>query len=444
MLQTSSTRTKRVQPTQQQKQSNTFEPVSQWQIDAFRDKTFLVLCTGSAGGGKSKLAGEKLHAFCMKYPGATCMMLRKTRESTTNSIVAFMKGSVIGSGLNKYVWHRQSDGLFEYANGSVLMYGGMRDEEQRERIRSIGSTGGLDMVWMEEASQFVEGDFNEVLARMRGNVAGWGQIILTTNPDAPHHWIYQRLMLGGEAKVYKSTASDNPVNPERYLRILASLTGIQKKRLVDGLWVLAEGAVYDEFDPTIHVIDKLPDLSLMKEFFGAVDWGFTNPGTIQVWAKDFDGRLYLIHEVYKSKETVETFWVEKAKELQAKYNIEHFTCDPASPAYISAFRQNDLNAVAADNDIRSGIDEVKNYLAVQDDGKPRLQIYRGCLEEIDVLLEETKRPTGVLDEFPLYVWPTSKASQPIKEVPVKKNDHALDTLRYAVKYAEKGIGVGFA
>lgn len=420
-----------------------FRPINDWQTLAWRDKSFILLATGSAGGGKSKLAAEKLHAFCMKYPGATCMMLRKTRESTTNSIVAFMKGSVIGKGLGNYVHHRSSDGLFQYDNGSVMLYGGMRDEEQRERIRSIGSKGGIDMMWLEEASQFVESDFNEVLARMRGDVAGWGQIILTTNPDSPSHWIYQRLMQGGEATVYKSRAQDNPVNPSRYLKILNSLTGIQRKRLVDGLWVLAEGAVYDDFDPTIHVIDVLPELSTFKSIFASVDWGFTNPGTIQVWGKDYDDRLILIHEVYRTQQMVESFWVGKAKELKQKFKIETFVCDPSSPAYIQAFQLADLDARPADNDIRSGVDLVKEQLRLAEDGKPRLMIYRGCLDEIDVSLEESKRPTGILDEFPLYIWPTNKASQPIKEVPLKKNDHAMDTMRYAVKHARKGIGVGF-
>ena len=58
-----------------------------WQVKPWRDKALELLLTGSAGGGKSRLAGEKIHGFCKKYPGAMGLMVRKTRNSMTNSTV---------------------------------------------------------------------------------------------------------------------------------------------------------------------------------------------------------------------------------------------------------------------------------------------------------------------------------------------------------------------
>ncbi len=147
-----------------------FRPLP-WQVPAWRDTSSVVLLTGSAGGGKSRLAAEKLHAYCLRYPGAMALMLRKTRESMVNSSVLFMARQVIGD--DPQVVHLPSRHRFEYANGSILAYGGMADEAQREQIRSIGQDGGLDIAWMEEASRFSEADFNELLPRMRGKAAPW-------------------------------------------------------------------------------------------------------------------------------------------------------------------------------------------------------------------------------------------------------------------------------
>lgn len=87
-------------------------------------------------------------------------MLRKNRTAMTNSTVLFMDCTVIGNDAD--VTHLSSKHRFEYRNGSILAYGGMADDEQREQIRSIGAAGGLDIAWMEEANAFSEDDYNKL------------------------------------------------------------------------------------------------------------------------------------------------------------------------------------------------------------------------------------------------------------------------------------------
>src|SRR4051812_989678 len=56
-----------------------------WQIAPWRDTSRVILLTGSAGGGKSQLAAEKINGYMKRYPGSFGIMARKTRESMTNS-----------------------------------------------------------------------------------------------------------------------------------------------------------------------------------------------------------------------------------------------------------------------------------------------------------------------------------------------------------------------
>lgn len=216
-----------------------------WQIAPWRDRRSpVVLLTGSAGGGKSRLAGEKLHGFGLKYAGAATLVVRKARSSLINSTVEQLRRNIIGT--DPRVRHMPSKSRFEYANGSMLIYAGMEDEDQRERLRSIGPDGGVDIVWMEEATEFEEADYDAVQARIRGKAAPWRQLIVSCNPDAPTHWIYRRLILGGEATVYYSAAVDNAHNPADYLDRLNRLTGVDGDRLARGMWVQATGLIYSD------------------------------------------------------------------------------------------------------------------------------------------------------------------------------------------------------
>lgn len=224
-----------------------FAPLA-WQVAPWRDQSPVLLLTGSAGGGKSRLAAEKLHGYLLRYAGATGLLLRKARVSITNSTAELLKRAVIGH--DPRVLHVPSKSRFEYANGSVLMYAGLDSEEQRARLRSIGAEGGVDIAWLEEATEFEEDDFNAVLARLRGRAASWRQVILSCNPDAPTHWIYRRIIAGGEGHVYYSRADDNLHNPDDYVARLASLTGVEGLRLAGGQWVQASGLIFDTWsDP---------------------------------------------------------------------------------------------------------------------------------------------------------------------------------------------------
>lgn len=224
-----------------------FKPLP-WQVAPWKDKSDIILLTGSAGGGKSHLALEKMNAFCLKYPGAFCMIIRKTRSSMTSGAALFYEQEII---INKQddpkngVKHLENKSRFDYANGSKVVYMGMNDPRAREKLKSIGATGGVDMAFLEEATELDEKDMNAIKGRMRGRAANWSQIIVSCNPDAPTHWIYTQLIKGGQASVHYSRAADNTHNPEKYLRTLASMTGVDKLRLADGMWVQATGLVYE-------------------------------------------------------------------------------------------------------------------------------------------------------------------------------------------------------
>lgn len=243
-----------------------------WQLPVIKDKRRVLLLAGAAGGGKSRVAAEKIHLYLMKYPGATGLVLRKTYASMLNSTVLFLQNEIIGE--NSGVKHLGYQQRFQYPNGSILAYGGMANAQQREAIRGVGAKGGIDIAWLEEATQFVESDFNEVLFRLRGRAAPWRQVLLTTNPGGPFHWINSRLIVGGGAILYESKAADNIHNPDDYMDTMQRTTGVDRQRLLLGRWANAENQVYEMWERTTHVTEEADFVKGGGEVYWGVDDGY--------------------------------------------------------------------------------------------------------------------------------------------------------------------------
>lgn len=403
---------------------NPYKPLP-WQIPAWRDKTKVLLATGSAGGGKSRFAGEKVHAFCKKYPGATGVIVRKTRESLTNSTLLFFERKIVGN--DPTVRHLSSKHRFEYANGSILAYGGMKDEEQREQLRGIGQDASLDFAWMEEATQFVESDLNELLARMRGKASPWTQVLLTCNPDSPQHWIYSRLILGGGASVRYSSASDNPYNPAEYLDTLNSMTGVDKLRLADGKWVQAEGIIYDTWidapgsNPKSNVTDEAVYNPDWGSVYWAVDDGFSgkvdensglytansHPRVFLLAQRTPWGGMSIFHESYAVKTQPEDHIadVEQFANIVSLPRPEFVVIDRAASAIRSRLYSNGYMTRSSSSDVEEGIKEMRRWISTYNGDHPLLIVNPSCRhfrsEMVSYVANQTNgRPVKQFDHGP--------------------------------------------
>ena len=307
---------------------NTFVPLP-WQLIAMRDVSPTILLTGSQGGGKSRTAAEKIHAFCLKYPGAQALVLRKVRDNVVRSSMQMLQKSVIGK--DPRVNFMRRDLRADYLNGSTIYFAGMHGEEQREAIRSIGE-GSIDIAWMEEGHEFEEDDYEELQGRMRGSTAHWNQIIISTNPDSPIHWINRRLILGGEAEVHYSSARDNPYNHENYLARLDKMTGTKKDRLRDGKWVQASGMIIDTWVDNYDLKDRDRGTGNVTDEADYIDglpvWIFADDGyagkydaKARMYTVDSHPRVFLLAQVRPDGQIV-VFYESYSIHTQKKVHLE--------------------------------------------------------------------------------------------------------------------------
>lgn len=405
-----------------------------------------VLIEGPSGTGKTRGVLEKANRWLLKCPGGRALAVRKTRASMTQSVLVTFENRVLPNNTDVYPdcsaqskAHRTS---YVYPNGSELVIGGM---DNPDRIMSTE----YDMICEFEATELAEDDHEKLMTRLRNGVMPFQQCVADCNPGPPSHWLNARAKAGKMQRLL-SRHEDNPFIYDdggeitkagrQYLNLLSgALSGSRRLRLLDGRWAKAEGLVYETYDSAIHLLPltKVAPLQF-KRYITGVDWGFTEPGSIELFGVDGDGRACRTREVYACKQTID-WWVSRAQEMQAMHEIEAFVCDPSEPANIESFRRADLNAIAGFNDIKPGIDCVQQRLVVQADGRPRLTFADLTPEDPGGHLAEQHKPMGLVDELDSYCWTKTSDNKSNKDVPVDKDNHGCDPLRYAMCYID-GIG----
>ena len=385
-----------------------------------------MLIEGPAGTGKTRAVLEKMHLCAEKYPTCRILLVRKTRESMTESVLVTFEAKVgqaehealRGAGRN----FRQ---IYKYENGSEIVIGGL------DKVEKIMSTE-YDIICVFEATEITEDEWEKLQTRLRNHVIPYQQAIADCNPSGPAHWLNMRASTDLMTRLV-SRHEDNPTVTPDYIATLDRLTGVRYLRLRKGLWAAAEGLVYDNYDPAIHVVEPF-DIPEDWRKIRVIDFGYTNPFVCQWWAIDHDGRMYLYREIYETKTLVE----DQAKRIVALSNgmtpeaniADH---DAEDRATLDKYGIPTLPAYKA---ITVGIEAVQARLRDAGDGKPRLFVFQNCLVQRDEKLVAAKKPYCTEQEWEGYVWPKEKDGRAIKEVPVAVDDHGLDALRYAVAYVD--------
>lgn len=409
-----------------------------------------VLLSGPAGTGKSRACLEKLHMLALINPGMRGLIVRKTLSSLGSTALVTWREQVaveaLGTGeVQWYGGSPQESAQYRYRNGSVIVVGGM------DRATKIMSSE-YDVIYVQEATELTVNDWEALTTRLRNWKISFQQLMADCNPDAPTHWLKARCDAGG-TRLLESRHEHNPtlfgpdgavtVRGADYLAKLDALTGVRYLRLRKGVWAAADGLIYDEYDPAVHLVDRFEIPDSWTRWW-AVDFGFTNPFVCQWWAEDPDGRLFLYRELYQTRQTTDQHARAMLKAVTGRDGRwrepkpRGIVCDHDAEGRAVLERELGLSTSAARKTVTDGIQAVQARLRPAGDGRPRLFLMRDSLLARDPELEETSKPTSSLDEIVGYIWADTPGKPP-KEEPRKEDDHGMDAMRYVV--AERDLGV---
>lgn len=427
----------------------------------FDDRSPELLLSGPAGTGKSRSCLEKVHLVCLATPGVRALAVRKTLVSLTSTgLVTYREHvapeSIAAGDVTWFGGSRQEPASYRYSNGSRLVVGGMDDPT---KIMS----SEYDLVYVQEATELNEDEWEKITTRLRNHKISFQQLLADCNPDAPTHWLLQRANKG-LTKMLESRHEDNPVlfddNGQMthvgadYMSKLDRLTGVRYYRLRKGLWVAAEGVIYDQFDPAVHLVDRFPIPDDWPRFW-AVDFGFVNPFVLQCWAETPDGQLIMYREIYRTRRTVDEHardildvvtkpdpsHVSRRGDTAASGRIwiepkpRAIVCDHDAEGRATLARELNLPVKAANKKVKEGIEAVQVRLRPRADGKPGIVFMRDAVVSRDQDLVDVKKPASTVEEFPSYVWDIRDGGKS-KDEPVKLDDHGMDTCRYMVVFRD--------
>ena len=341
-------------------------------------------------------------------PPGDLLMVGKTERTLKRNILDLLE-QIVGSKNFRYKIGLGEGELF----GRRVYIAGANDERAAGKIQGLTLAGAYG----DELSLWPESFFTMLLSRL--SVPG-AKLFGTTNPDSPYHWLkvnYLDRAGGLNLKSWHFTLDDNLNLDPAYIEALKKeYTGLWYKRYILGLWVLAEGAIYDMWDEAKHVKPAPQDL---KRFIVAVDYGTTNPCTFGLYGWN-DGPkpvIYLVREYwYDSRVTgrqkTDAEYADDFATWLGDIRLEAIYVDPSAASFIAELRKRGYRVKDAKNDITDGIRFVASMLTQE-----RFFVDPSCKHTIA--------------EFNSYVW-DPKAQLRGEDKPLKQNDHSQDRNRYAL------------
>ena len=292
------------------------------------------------------------------------------------------------------------------------LFGG-KDEGSYALIQGITLAGVLfdEVVLMPRS--FVE----QALARC--SVEG-SRYWFNCNPEGPEHWFYREWIQQWERKnmlYLHFTMADNPaLAPSVRARYEATYTGVFYDRYVRGLWVAAEGLIYDMFRPEVHLLRQAADC--VGGCYISCDYGTRNPTVFLLWQRERGTERWICRREYyysgreqKRQKTDKEF----CADLDAWLGDDRpraVVVDPSAASFIAELRQAGYPVQQADNEVLDGIRNVSTMLQAG-----TLLFSASCVH--------------TAEEFQAYVW-DEKAAERGEDKPAKVNDHCMDAVRYFV------------
>lgn len=161
-----------------------------------QSKKRYVIMKGSAGSGKSVDTAMNYILRLMKDPGRNLLCVRKSDITNRDSTFAELQSAIFrmfGDKWERYWSIKQNPLMLEFkGNGNQIIFRGVNDDKQREKLKSITfKRGKLTDVWIEEATEITQNDFEIIDDRLRGELpeGQFYQIKMTFNPVSATHWI---------------------------------------------------------------------------------------------------------------------------------------------------------------------------------------------------------------------------------------------------------------
>ena len=368
-----------------------------------------IIADGAIRSGKTVCMALAFVQWSMDtFDGQNFGMCGKTVGSFRRNVLSVLKQMLTSRGYEHL--DKRSENLLVIAHDGKTNYYyifGGKDEGSQDLIQGITLAGLL----LDEVALMPESFVNQATARC--SVDG-SKFWCNCNPAGPEHWFKKQWIDRRKERnllYLHFTMEDNLSLTERIkARYRAMYTGVFYRRYILGEWCLAEGLVY-QFDKDVHIAKTIPTDGT---WYISCDYGTLNPFSAGLWCVN-EGKAVRVAEYYYSGRAASAMktdeeYYEELEKLAGKRYIHSVVVDPSAASFIATIRRHGRFTVRkARNEVIPGIRLTASMLQAG-----VIKIGPDCKDAIR--------------EFGLYRWEEKGEVDRV----VKKNDHAMDDMRYFV------------
>ena len=408
-----------------------FQPNDGPQTDFLAASETDVLYGGAAGGGKSYAMLVDPLRYCHR-PAHRALILRRSMPELRELID---KSRELYPRAFPGCKFREVEKIWNFPSGAKLEFGFL------ERDADVYRYQGQAYSWIgfDEITHLnTEFSWNYLASRLRTTDSEITPYMrCTANPGGVGaHWVKKRYVSPEEPntsftgqdgltrRFITARLEDNPYLAQdgRYEQMLKALPEVQRRQLLEGNWDVTEGAAFTEFDLDVHVIPPF-EIPISWERVKGIDYGYASESAC-VWATidPDDNTLIIYRELYKKGLTGEDLAVMLTNmELEDPYSVQGVLDTAAwnrtgttGPTVGETLQKAGHKLLRSDKNRIQGKIQIHEYLRVQPNGRPKLQIFSSCpnlIKELQGLPLDKSNPEDVDTHAP---------------------DHAYDALRYLI------------
>jgi phage terminase large subunit len=388
--------------------------------EVHQSKKRYIVMKGSAGSGKSVDRAQSYILRLMNDKGRNLVAMRKSDITNRDSTFAELTGAIyrmFGDKADQY-WQINLSPLKLTckANGNQIIFRGMNDDKQREKLKSITfQRGKLTDVWLEEATEFTQADLEIIDDRLRGELPFdlFYQICMTFNPVNKNHWIKRVFFDIPDPNVltHHSTYLTNRFIDAAYH------ARMERRKLVDpegyqiyglGEWGEIGGLILHnwEIKDISQNINDYDDIALGQDF------GFNHANAILLLGIK-DDNIYILDEIYEHEKDTSEIIQEAIK--HAIPSKRQMWCDSAEPDRIkewvkAGYRARGVDKGGSAGSVKAQIDWLKQR---------KIFVHPHCINTIK--------------EMQQWKWKKDERSGEYLDEPVPIMDDAMAALRYGVE-----------
>lgn len=379
-----------------------------------------IIADGAIRSGKTVSMALSFVIWAMEtFDGQNLGMCGKTVGSFRRNVWFWLKIMLISRGY-RYK-DNKTDNYIEITREGKLNYFyifGGKDEGSQDLIQGITLAG----IFFDEVALMPESFVNQGTGRC--SVDG-SKFWFNCNPDGPTHWFKVNWIDKAKEKrilYLHFTMDDNLSLSERIKQRYRSMyVGVFFKRFIQGLWVMAEGAIYDMWSEEENEIteEQLPQgYKYTMDHYISIDYGTKNPMVfLDIW--DDGNIIYITREYYYDSKEIgrQKEDAEYADDYEKFIDDDTPICtivDPSALSFKTALMNRGYVVKDADNDVSDGIRMTSTMIARR---------------KIKIVKEKCPR---TIKDIKNYVW-DEKAAEHGEEKPLKVSDHGDDAMRYYVK-----------